>query len=98
MQNSKTLQHDESTSLASCKLKKHSDVLFQYVTITKSKRHKKRMLIVIHFNPLRSFFYIRGHQTTASRPNPAREAIYPACETILQTAERGPNLVCEYIL
>jgi len=26
--------------------------------ITKSQRHKKRMLIVIHFNPSRSFFYI----------------------------------------
>ena len=62
-----------------------------YVTITKSQRHKKRMPIVIHYNPLRSFFYIRGLQTTAPRPN-------PACEVILQTTERGPNLIREYIL
>jgi len=40
-------------------------------------------LIVIHFNPLRSFFYNRGLQITAHGPNPAREAIHPACEAIL---------------
>jgi len=56
------------------------------------------MLSVIHFNPLRSFFYIRGLQTTARGPNPARDAIYPACEAILQTTEHGPNLIREYIL
>jgi len=56
------------------------------------------MLIVIHFNPLRSFFYIRGLQTTARGPNPALEVIYPVCEAILQTTERGANLVLEYIL
>jgi len=50
------------------------------------------MLIVIHFNPLRSFFYIMGLQTTA------REAINLACTTILQTTGRGPNPAREYIL
>jgi len=50
------------------------------------------MLIVTHFYPLRSFFYIRGLQTTA------REAIHLACETILQTTDRGPNPAREYIL
>jgi len=54
------------------------------------------MLIVIHFNPLRSFFYIRGVQTTARGPIPARESIYPAFEAILQTTERGKNVVHEY--
>jgi len=49
------------------------------------------MLIAIYFNPLRSFFYIRGLQTTARGPNAAREAIHPACEAILQTKDRGPN-------
>jgi len=36
-----------------------SGVLFHtlYLTITNSQRHKKRVLIVIHFNPSRSFFY-----------------------------------------
>jgi len=36
-----------------------SGVLFQrlYVTIATSQRHKKRMLIVIHFNLSRSFLY-----------------------------------------
>jgi len=28
-----------------------------YVTRTNSQRHKKRMLILIHFNLSRSFFY-----------------------------------------
>jgi len=56
------------------------------------------MLIVIHFNPLRSFIYIRSLQTTVRGPNPAREVIYPACEAILQTMDRGPNLAREYIL
>ena len=56
------------------------------------------MHIVIHFNSFRSFFYIRGLQTTARGPNPAREAIHPACEDILQTADRGTNLAPEYIL
>jgi len=56
------------------------------------------MLIVIHFNPLRSFFYIRGLQTTARGPNPARQAIYPVCEAILHSIECGPNLFREYIL
>ena len=39
--------------------KMDSGVLFHtlYVTITNSQRQKKRMLIVIHFNPSRSFFY-----------------------------------------
>jgi len=50
------------------------------------------MLTVIHFHPFRSFFYIRGLQTTV------RETIYPACEAILQTMERGINPVREYIL
>jgi len=37
-----------------------SGVLFHalYVTITHSQRHKKRILIVIHFNPSRSFFSV----------------------------------------
>jgi len=56
------------------------------------------MLIVIHFNLLRSFFYIRGLQTTACGPNPAREVIHPACEAILKTTDRGPNPAREYIL
>jgi len=36
-----------------------SGVLFHalYVTITNSQRRKKGVLIVINFNPLRSFFY-----------------------------------------
>jgi len=34
----------------------------------------------------------------ARGPNPAREAIYPACETILHTTDRRPNPVREYIL
>ena len=39
--------------------KMDSAVLFHrlYVTIINSQRQKKRMLIVIHFNPSRSFFY-----------------------------------------
>jgi len=44
------------------------------------------MLIVIHFNPLRSFFNIRDLQTVA------REAIYSNCKDILHTTAR------EYIL
>jgi len=56
------------------------------------------MLIVIHFNPLRSFFYIRALKTTACGTNPAREAIHPACKAILQTTDRGPNPAPEYIL
>jgi len=89
-----------STSLASCNLTKHSGVLLHklYVTIIKSQRHKKRMLIFIHFNPLRSFFYIRGLQTTACGANPAREVIDPACQDILQTTGCGPNPSREYIL
>jgi len=50
------------------------------------------MLIVIHFNLLRSFFYITGLQTTA------QEVIHPACEAILQTTDCGPNPAGEYIL
>jgi len=36
-----------------------SGVLFHtlYVTVTNSQPQNKRMLIVIHFNPSRSFFY-----------------------------------------
>jgi len=49
------------------------------------------MLIVIHFNPLRSFLYIRDLQITTRGPTPAREAIHPACEAILQTTVHGPN-------
>ena len=41
------------------------------------------MLIVVHFNPLRSF-YTRGLETTARGPNLACEAIHPACKAILQ--------------
>ena len=39
--------------------KTYSGILFHtlYLAITKSQRHKKRVLIVIHFNPSRSFFY-----------------------------------------
>ena len=39
--------------------KMDSGVLFHalYVTITNSQRRKKGVLIVINFNPLRSFFY-----------------------------------------
>jgi len=33
-----------------------------YVKITNSQHHKKRVLIVIHFNPSRLFFYSRGSQ------------------------------------
>jgi len=49
-----------STSLASCNLKMDSGVLFHtlYVIITISQYQKKRIAIVIHFNPSRSFFYI----------------------------------------
>jgi len=49
-----------STSLASCKLKNGFRRFVPhiiYVTITNSQRHKNRMLIVIHFNLPRSFFY-----------------------------------------
>jgi len=48
-----------STSLASCNLKKAfmRFVPTLYVTITNSQRHRKRMLIVIIFDPSRSFFY-----------------------------------------
>ena len=52
-----------STSLASCKLKngfrRFVSHIIAYVTITDFQRHEKRMLIVIHFNPSRSFFYSR---------------------------------------
>jgi len=36
-----------------------SGLLFHalYITITNSQRHEKRMLIAIHFNSSRSFFY-----------------------------------------
>jgi len=66
--------------------------------MTKSQPYKKRMLIVIYFNLLRSFFYIRVLQITAPGPNPAREAIHSACEAIHQTTERGLNPVRECIL
>jgi len=58
------ITHLLSTSLASCKPEKiDSGVLFHtfYVKITNSQLHEKRMLIVIHFNPLRSFFYIERY-------------------------------------
>ena len=46
-----------------------SGVLFQTlnVTITNSQLHEKGMLIVIHFNPSRSFLYISGSQTFSDR-------------------------------
>jgi len=49
------------STLALCNLRKHPGVLFHtlYVTVTKSQCHKRRMFIVIHFNPLRSFFYFQ---------------------------------------
>jgi len=48
-----------STSPARVIWKIDSGVLFHtlYVTITNSQRQKNRMLIVIHFNLSRSFFY-----------------------------------------
>ena len=55
------------------------------------------MLIVLNFNPLRSF-YIRGLDTTTRGPNPAREAIHPVYKAILQTTIHGPNPAREYIL
>jgi len=56
------------------------------------------MLIVIHFNLLRSFFYTRCLQTTTHGPNPVQEIIHPACEAFLQTTDHGPNPAREYIL
>ena len=53
------IRHWSSTSLASCNLKnrlKRFGPHIQCITITNTQRHIKRMLIVIHFNPSRSFF------------------------------------------
>jgi len=51
-----------STSLASCNPKKLIQAFCSthlYVAITNCQCHKKRMLmIVIHFKPSRSFFYL----------------------------------------
>ena len=53
-------------------------VLFHtlYLTITNSQLHKKRVLIVIHFNPSRSFFYTRGRQPFPSRGPKINSARY----------------------
>ena len=53
-------------------------VLFHllYLTITNSQRHKKRVLIVIHFNPSSSFFYTRGRQPFRSRGPKTNSARY----------------------
>jgi len=51
-----------STTLASCFLKngfrRFVPHIIGYVTITNSQRKKKRMFIVIHFNPSRLFFCV----------------------------------------
>jgi len=64
-----------STSLASCNLKNgfRRFVPQLYVKITNPQRHKKRMLIVIHFNPSYSFlnreiFCKRQSKTTFVEP------------------------------
>jgi len=56
-----------STSLASCNLKNGFRRFAPHinVTITNSQCHKKRMLIIIHLNPSRSFFYSRPAQHMA---------------------------------
>jgi len=61
-----------------------SDVLFHtlYVTIPDSQRHKKRMLIVIHFHFSCSFFYSRGGQIATWGPHVARQSVFSGCGSI----------------